>query len=104
MRGDDRQQAKMFSYISPEERVPLDHPLRVIREMVDRTYNTSRSPSRWAGRIPLGGSCMGVAVGGRLPFCPPVHRLKPIMIRLTTPGGPAHSPSRKRGPVVTNSS
>ena len=44
MRGDDRQQAKMFSYISPEERVPLDHPLRVIREMVDRTYSPSRSP------------------------------------------------------------
>jgi transposase len=25
----------MFSYISPEERVPLDHPLGVIRGMVD---------------------------------------------------------------------
>jgi len=39
MRGDDRQQAKMFSYISPEQRVPLDHPLRVIREMVDRAFS-----------------------------------------------------------------
>ena len=35
MRGDDPQQAAMFSYISPEERVPLDHPLRSIRVMVD---------------------------------------------------------------------
>jgi transposase len=35
MRGDDPQQAAMFSYLSPEERVPLDHPLRVIRMMVD---------------------------------------------------------------------
>ncbi len=26
MRGDDPQQAAMFSYISPEERVPQDHP------------------------------------------------------------------------------
>jgi transposase len=26
----------MFSYISPEERVPADHPLRPIRSMVDR--------------------------------------------------------------------
>jgi transposase len=43
MRGDDRQQAKMFSYLSPEERVPQDHPLRAIREMVDRAL-TRLSP------------------------------------------------------------
>lgn len=36
MRGNDRQQAAMFSYISPEARVPQDHPLRVIRAMVDQ--------------------------------------------------------------------
>ena len=36
MRGDDRQQAGMFSYIAPEARVPQDHPLRVMRTMVDR--------------------------------------------------------------------
>ena len=35
MRGDDRQQAAMFSYISPEARVPRDHPLRAIRLLVD---------------------------------------------------------------------
>jgi transposase len=35
MRGDDPQQAAMFSYISPEERVPQEHPLRVIRRLVD---------------------------------------------------------------------
>ena len=35
MRGDDPQQAAMFSYILPEERVPQDHPLRAIRGMVD---------------------------------------------------------------------
>ena len=35
MRGDDRQQAAMFSYISPEARVPHDHPLRAIRALVD---------------------------------------------------------------------
>jgi transposase len=35
MRGDDPQQAAIFSYISPEERVPPEHPLRVIRAMVD---------------------------------------------------------------------
>ena len=36
MRGDDRQQSGMFSYVSLEERVPQDHPLRRIRELVDQ--------------------------------------------------------------------
>jgi transposase len=36
MRGDDEQDAGMFSYLSPEERVPQDHPLRTIRRLVDR--------------------------------------------------------------------
>jgi hypothetical protein len=35
MRGDDRQQAAMFSYISSKARVPQDHPLRSIRMLVD---------------------------------------------------------------------
>jgi transposase len=35
MRGEDAQQEAMFSYVSPEQRVPQDHPLRPIREMVD---------------------------------------------------------------------
>src|SRR5437016_2904576 len=36
MRGFDSQQSAMFSYSSPEERVPANHPLRPIREMSDR--------------------------------------------------------------------
>jgi transposase len=35
MRGTDRQQSAMFSYISAEQRVAKDHPLRTIRGMVD---------------------------------------------------------------------
>jgi transposase len=35
MRGEDRQQHELFSYGSLEERVPPDHPLRPIRQMVD---------------------------------------------------------------------
>lgn len=35
MRGEDHQQNAMFSYISPEQRVPQDHPLRKLRPMVD---------------------------------------------------------------------
>ena len=38
MRGDDQQQAGMFSYISPEQRVPADHPLRPIRKMTDEIF------------------------------------------------------------------
>jgi transposase len=37
MRGEDRQQEELFSYGSLEERVPRDHPLRPIREMVDKS-------------------------------------------------------------------
>ena len=35
MRGDDRQPDAMFSYVSAEQRVPQDHPLRAIRTLVD---------------------------------------------------------------------
>ncbi|MGA2275373.1 MAG: IS5/IS1182 family transposase, partial [Bryobacteraceae bacterium] len=35
MRGDDLSQKPMFSYLSPEDRVPADHPLRTIRRMTD---------------------------------------------------------------------
>src|SRR5690242_5273573 len=36
MRGTDQQQNHVFSYISPDERVRKDHPLRPIRTMVDQ--------------------------------------------------------------------
>jgi transposase len=35
MRGQDTQQSAMFSYLAPEQRVPANHPLRPIRDMVD---------------------------------------------------------------------
>jgi len=35
MRGTDQQQSHVFSYLSPEQRVRKDHPLRPIRTMVD---------------------------------------------------------------------
>ena len=38
MRGDQEQQAGMYSYISPEQRVPADHPLRPIRKMTDEIF------------------------------------------------------------------
>src|SRR5437879_12989775 len=35
MRGNDEQQGAVFSYITPEQRVPQNHPLRRIRTLVD---------------------------------------------------------------------
>src|SRR5271156_425320 len=35
MRGTDHQQADMFSYLSPEQRVRKDHPLRAVRAMTE---------------------------------------------------------------------
>jgi transposase len=40
MRGSDLNQSAIYSYVSPEERVPADHPLRPIREMCDAALNT----------------------------------------------------------------
>jgi transposase len=56
MRGEDKLQADMFSYLSPESRVRRDHPLRAIRAMADQAldqlsplfdaqYATTRRPS-----------------------------------------------------------
>jgi len=40
MRGDDQQlQPGMFSYVSLEDRVPQDHPLRAIRKLVDQVLS-----------------------------------------------------------------
>lgn len=36
MRGGDVQHTTMWSYVQPEQRVPADHPLRLIREMTNR--------------------------------------------------------------------
>jgi hypothetical protein len=43
MRGSDDQTSGMFSYLSPEQRVRQDHPLRAIRRMTDEVL-TSLSP------------------------------------------------------------
>src|SRR5438270_5533988 len=39
MRGADDQPGAMFSYVSLEERVPPDHPLRAIRRITDRALD-----------------------------------------------------------------
>src|SRR5271165_3098419 len=43
MRGTDLQQSSMFSYISTEQRVPKDHPLRALRVMADAAAGCTES-------------------------------------------------------------
>jgi transposase len=52
MRGDDRQPDGMFSYVTLEQRVPSDHPLRAIRTMVDEIlHEMSREFGRLYARV-----------------------------------------------------
>jgi transposase len=52
MRGDDRHPEPMFSYISAEQRVPNDHPLRAIRALVDDVLRAmSREFDRLYARV-----------------------------------------------------
>jgi hypothetical protein len=62
MRGSDQQQSQGFSYISPEQIVLKDHPLRPIRTMVDeilkqlsphfqKMYAKVRHPSILPGQL-----------------------------------------------------
>lgn len=70
MRGADRQQTGMFSYVSLEARVPADHPLRPVRAMVDRALVTL-SPTFDAL----------YAEGGR-PSIPPEHLLRALLLQV----------------------
>src|SRR5260370_13200294 len=71
MRGADHQQSGMFSYISAEERVPKDHPLRAIRAMIDVALrNMGRSLRRctpkWGGHDCPGEAAAGAVAAGAL--------------------------------------
>ena len=65
MRGPDDQTSGMFSYLSPEQRVRPDHPLRAIRRMTDEVFATL-SPRRWYGATPwtCGHGGVGITHGG----------------------------------------
>ena len=49
MRGHDEQTSHMFSYLSPEQRVPADHPLRAIRTLTDHALR-ALSPTSYHRR------------------------------------------------------
>ena len=40
MRGGDLQQSAAFSYVSLEERVPANHPLRPVRKAIDEVFRS----------------------------------------------------------------
>jgi hypothetical protein len=81
MRGDDVQQQAMFSYLSPEVRVPQDHPLRPIRKMVNQAL------AKLSGEFP------GYVFPGGSPF----HRPRKAAVRLVAPG-PFTIRSERDGP------
>src|SRR5262249_51928618 len=70
MRGDDEQPDGMFSYVTLEQRVPSDHPLRPIRRMVDAIL---RDMSREFGRL--------YAAVGR-PSVPPERLLRAQLLQI----------------------
>src|SRR5579862_4856863 len=70
MRGPDHQQAAMLSYLSPEQRVPSDHPLRAIRLITDTLLKEmSRLFSRMYSQI------------GR-PSIPPEKLLRALLLQV----------------------
>jgi transposase len=70
MRGRFRDQGKLFSYLSPESRVPAGHPLRRVRQLV-RDVLTELSPS--LGRL--------YARDGR-PSIPPEQLLSALLLQV----------------------
>jgi transposase len=70
VRSPDQQTAHMFSYVSPEQRVPSDHPLRAIRQMTDRALR------RLSGRF-----ARLYAKTGR-PSIPPEQLLRALLLQV----------------------
>lgn len=64
MRGEVDPQGQMFSYFSPESRVPADHPLRSIKAHTDRVLKE------------LSGEFEGLYASGGRPSIPPEQLLK----------------------------
>ena len=69
MRGEDQRSEVFFSYVRLESRIPADHPLRAIRELVDAAL---RELSRSFGRL--------YARDGR-PSIPPERLLRALLLQ-----------------------
>jgi transposase len=69
MRGKETGQGSFYSYVSQEERIPVDHPLRAIRRMVDEVLH------RLSGRFAKMYSELG------RPSIPPEQLLRALLIQ-----------------------
>jgi transposase len=70
MRGSDREQGAIFSYVSVEERIPVEHPLRPMRGMVDEALK--KLSRRFSGLY---------AATGR-PSIPPERLLRALLLQV----------------------
>jgi transposase len=70
MRGQDEHQDDVFSYLSPEERIPRDHPLRAIRPLADQIL---KEMSPQFGKL--------YAAHGR-PSIPPERLLRALLLQI----------------------
>lgn len=70
MRGADRKQSQLFSYISLEDRIPRRHPLRVIKKLTDRILG-ELSPKFEALYSDVG-----------RPSIPPEHLLRALLLQI----------------------
>lgn len=70
MRGAERSQGTMFSYVALEERIPADHPLRAIRPMVE-TALAALSPTFDA-----------IYQAGGRPSIPPEQLLRALLLQV----------------------
>ena len=71
MRGADEQTSGMFSYLSPEQRVRADHPLRAIRRLTDAASAASCRRSSTAMYATIG-----------RPSIPPEQLLRALLLQI----------------------
>ena len=90
MRGDDQQSGHLFSYLSPEQRVPADHPLRAIRQMTDEAlrqlspqfeaiYAKTRPAVDAAGAAAAGAAAAGALHGAQRADADRAARIQPAV-------------------------
>lgn len=70
MRGDESGQIEVFSYVAAEERIPADHPLRGMRQLVNEAL---KGMSEVFDRM--------YARGGR-PSIPPAQLLRALLLQV----------------------
>ena len=70
MRGDDHQQFGVFSYVSLEDRVPQEHPLRPIRSLVDEIFRA------------MGKEFDGLYAKTGRPSIPPERLLRALLLQI----------------------